>query len=80
VTYLHRRALARLPLPEIEVERLYAVYTPTSPQGERLQVFRTIRDLCESHERLRAELAGAEAMLNERPALVLTEADYPLEG
>ena len=66
MTPLGRRALARLALPREEVERLYAHYKPTSPQGGRLEIFRVIRDLCESHERLRAELEGAEAMLAEK--------------
>ena len=47
------------------MEKLYAEYLPTSPRGERLAIFRVIRDLCESHERLRAELQGAEALLAE---------------
>lgn len=51
MTPLTRAALARLPLPASAVEDIYR-----NPNA-------SIRSLCESHERLRAELQGAEAML-----------------
>lgn len=65
MTKLQSRALARTPLAEEYVHRLYDEYAPTSAMGERLLIFKVIRDLCESHERLRAELQGAEEMLKE---------------
>lgn len=62
MTELHRKALARLALSEQAVQSLYDG-TYSDAAGRRL------RDLCESHERLRAELKGAELLLaeNERP-------------
>lgn len=65
MTELERRALARLPMTPEEVGRIYAEYKPTSEAGWRLLIFRVVRDLCESHERLRAELEGAEQLLRE---------------
>ena len=56
MTQLRRRALARLALTEAEVERLY---TTTAFGG-------CWANLCESHARLRAELAGAEMLLADR--------------
>jgi len=58
MTPLKRRALARLPMTEAEVSRLWAAYC-----GGEAESSRRIEMLCESHERLRAELAGATAML-----------------
>lgn len=66
MTELQRKALARLALTVEQVEAVYAEYRPTSPQGERLAIFLAIRMLCESHERLRMELQGAEELLNEK--------------
>ena len=57
---LRRRALGRLALSEADVVRFYAL--PVYPAAE---LHKALRRLCESHERLRAELAGAEAVLNE---------------
>lgn len=63
MTTLRRRALARLPLSEADVEALYAVRDIAHfAHGSAIDA---VRLLCESHERLRAELAGAEAMLAE---------------
>lgn len=59
MTRLQRRALARLPLTADEVEALYAGMTPHPAAVLLAQA----RDLCESHERLRAERDGAAAML-----------------
>ena len=61
MTTLQRRALARLPLPEAAVEAMYDRAEPTDLR---------LRDLAESHERLRAELAGAEVLLADREAEV----------
>lgn len=49
---LTRAALARTAMTVDEVRDLYAA-----------SVQPTVRNLCESHERLRAELAGAEVLL-----------------
>lgn len=65
MTALQRRSLARAVLSAEDVHRLYAEYTPTSEAGAKLLIFRVIRDLCESHERLRAELQGAEMLLDD---------------
>jgi hypothetical protein len=59
MTTLERRALARVPLTKAEVEAIYADYPPLAG----LKFVRVIRLLCESHERLRAELAGAEELI-----------------
>lgn len=61
MTTLTRRALARLPMEAAEVERLYAL--PVHPAAA---IHAALLALCESHERLRAELAGAEALLKEQ--------------
>jgi len=63
VTPLDRKALASLPLTADEVAGIYAVYPP--PIADTSRLVSVIRRLCESHERLRAELKGAEAMLAE---------------
>lgn len=65
MTALQRRSLARTALSADEVHRLYAEYTPTSEAGAKFLIFRVIRDLCESHERLRTELQGAEMLLDD---------------
>lgn len=54
---LRHRALSRLAIPEERVESAYRNAT-----GDRA---RLVRDLCESHERLRAELQGAEILLED---------------
>lgn len=56
---LRRRALARLALTEEEVRRLYTA------GGERPKLLGDVATLCESHERLRAELQGAEVLLED---------------
>lgn len=53
---LRHRALSRLALPEEQVESAYR---------NALGCDRSKRDLCESHERLRAELQGAEILLED---------------
>ena len=53
---LQRRALARLPMTEGDVKIMYAVGTPP------------MKSLCESHERLRAELEGTAALLRDAEA------------
>ena len=59
MTRLRRNALARLAMDEPEVAKVYADNHDS----------KVVRDLCESHERLRAELQGAEVMLDELAAL-----------
>jgi hypothetical protein len=61
MTALQRKALARTPMPAEQVERIYAAHLPAVSQG----LCRLICDLCESHERLRAELQGAEVLLED---------------
>ena len=54
VTILLRNALACLPMPQEDVERIYRRWQPIE-----------IQRLCESHERLRRERDGAESMLED---------------
>ena len=58
---LRVRCLATTPIEEREVEKLYESSSVTTMEREEL-VFR-IRRLCLSHERLRAELQGAEKII-----------------
>lgn len=58
MTNLERKALARVPLTRGEVETAYL----TSSQWN-YPMSKIIADLCESHERLRMELAGAEELI-----------------
>ncbi len=58
---LQRAALARLPLSVEVVERLYEAKIPN--WVDTLYSSRVIRDLCESHERLRAELDGSAVVI-----------------
>ena len=58
MTILKQRALARLPLTEAEVEMIYSGAICEDPS----------KDLCESHERLRAELEGLDILLAESEA------------
>lgn len=57
MTELNRRALARLTMSAANVELLYDAACRRTVEDK------IIRDLCESHERLRLELAGCETML-----------------
>ena len=59
---LKRRSLIRLPLSFEDVAKIYSSYDPSSayPSGKI-----AIHSLCESHERLRAELQGAATLLND---------------
>jgi len=59
MTDLQRRALARLPMTEAEVQYLYDLHRTTH-----------VRDLCESHERLRAECQGLQVLHDEMRAEV----------
>lgn len=68
MTQLQRRALARTGLDAADVHRIYADHIPTV-DGQ--QLYQLICDLCESHERLRSELQGAEQLLAEAEAEVL---------
>ena len=71
MTELQRRAQVRLPMSEAEVQVAYTThYIP-----ETVQV---IGQLCESHERLRAELQGLQVLHNEAIAevrVVLSQLD-----
>ena len=66
MTTLQSNALGRLPLLVEEVERIYGVVNP----GRGIS--RSLRNVCESHERLRAEVVGLEIMNADAPN---TEAD-----
>ena len=59
MTTLQRNALGRLAMTEIEVQALYDQWPGN----------KCVRALCESHERLRTELQGAEIMLAEAVGL-----------
>lgn len=73
MTPLHRKAFARLPLPEADVESLYAVWDIAAyPRGSAIDA---VRLLCESHERLRLELDGAGVLLADADARMNSEAD-----
>ena len=65
MTKLQELALATLPLPVEFVEEIYSGGNLVS--GIRLQ------HLCESHERLRAELEGAEMLLAEKEVAEMRE-------
>lgn len=75
MTRLQERALACLPVPEVDVETMYA----DAAGIEHPVIRRDVRRLLESHERLRAELAGAVAMLDAAPDL-LASAEAVLAG
>ena len=75
MTELQRRALARVALSEAEIETAYQEYKPTDSGKHRLRFQHIIRALCESHERLRAELQGAETLLEEERAEVRSVLD-----
>lgn len=57
---LRRRALARLARTAAEVQNLYDGGCPLGTP-----INNCLRDLCESHERLRAELQGAKVLLKD---------------
>lgn len=60
MTELQRRALARLPMSEAAVEAAYnRLYRP---QDDPVPFLAGVRALCESHERLRAELVGLQVL------------------
>lgn len=64
MTDLQRRALARTPLTEDEVAALYDYFAPhRRASAWQDREARAVRDLCASHERLRAELAGVQSLL-----------------
>jgi hypothetical protein len=63
MTDLERRALARLPLTPAEVQAIDADNDPA--RYPSLKFVRTLRRLCESHERLRMELQGAESVIED---------------
>ncbi len=60
MTPLQRNALVHLPFTEQEVEALYARYSEGS--------YKSVKELCESHERLRAEAKGLQVLLAESDA------------
>jgi hypothetical protein len=57
MTRLQELALATLPISEKDVEAFY--------NGQKPWNDRTFKSLCESHERLRAELQGCEALIQD---------------
>lgn len=63
MTPLERNALSSLTLTAEEVAGIYAIYPP--PLADTSRLVSVIRRLCESHERLRAELQGATILLDE---------------
>lgn len=65
MTELRRRALARLAIPEGECQKIYDTF-----RRERLPNHNTLCYILESHERLRAELQGAETLLADERAEV----------
>ena len=68
MTELQRRALARLPMSEAAVEAAYnRLYRP---QDDPVPFLAGVRALCESHERLRAELVGLQVLHDEMRAEV----------
>lgn len=69
MTDLTRRALGRVPLTEQEVADWYEwakAWASRDSAGSRAAV----KVLCESHERLRVELQGAELLLEENKKLI----------
>lgn len=60
MTELQRRALASLVLPADAVDRMYNRCTQGHGHPDD-----TVRALCESHERLRAELTGLQVLYDE---------------
>ena len=61
MTPLQQKALASVPLPETFVADIY----DCAPKMTRDKAIEELQRLCVSHERLRAELLGAEALLTE---------------
>ncbi len=68
---LQQRALAITPLSVRVVQNIYSGAYSSAPQ--------CLIALCESHERLRAELQGAEILLNEN-AKRIAELERQLRG
>ena len=69
---LEKKALARVStLTALDVQRVYLRFDRTGNDP----YYNLVRDLCESHERLRMELAGAEALLAEREQSVIVIED-----
>jgi len=58
MTKLEREALTRLPLTTEQVNRIYLFCTGDQKLDVPPQLRQAIVQLCESHERLRMELAG----------------------
>lgn len=72
MTRLRRRALARLPLTETQVIAIYDTATAGAAVGNG-----NVTALCESHERLRAELQGAEVLIKDAEAKLAELAAVP---
>ena len=62
---LIKNALARSPVSETDVEE---IWSRVKARGTQSLTISTIRILCESHERLRAEVAGAQILIAELEA------------
>ena len=61
MTKLQRKALAITPLTEDKIEEIYNNHSGINGSISGLSKF--VQKLCESHERLRMELQGAEKLL-----------------
>lgn len=61
MTDLTRKAMATLPFPETDIEKLYLMASRVAMIDSE-----AVRNLCASHERLRRELGGAEMVLASR--------------
>ncbi len=67
---IRRAALAMVPLSETYITEMYEVRDIKEfPQGSAITAMRSV---CESHERLRAEVEGAEVVINDYDAEVKT--------
>jgi len=55
------KSLSRVALSEQRIQEIYDNVTP-HPAADNVQL---VRELCLSHERLRAELSGAEIIIKE---------------
>lgn len=62
MTRLQERALARTPIPTKDVEGVY-VGLRSKMATEQARDLGYLAELCESHERLRAELEGCDVLL-----------------
>lgn len=68
MTKLNRNALGRTALTVGDIAAIYADTIAPDVTAECWETARVARRLCESHERLRAELQGCEVLLTEAEA------------